>query len=60
VRDRPDAGVSIGDHALINRYTVERIEADLMLGFFFPGAAISAVSKPGAGPRSPQAIGGVA
>ena len=29
----------------MNRYGVERIEADLMLGFFFPGAAI--VSAPG-------------
>jgi len=40
LRDRPEAGVSIGDHALVNRYSVERIEADLMLGFFFPGAAV--------------------
>jgi hypothetical protein len=38
---RPEAGVSVGDHALINRYAVERITADLMLGFFFPGAAIT-------------------
>jgi hypothetical protein len=28
----------IGDHALINRYVVESVAADLMLGFFFPGA----------------------
>ena len=40
IRDRPEAGVSTGDHALVNRYGVERIRADLMLGFFFPGAAI--------------------
>jgi hypothetical protein len=40
VRGHPEAGVSIGDHALVNRYGVERIQADLMLGFFFPGAAI--------------------
>lgn len=60
LRDRPDAGVSVGDHALVNRYAVERIQADLMLGFFFPGAAISAVSSPGAGLRSAQPIGGVA
>jgi hypothetical protein len=40
VRDRPEAGVSTGDHALVNRYCVERIRADLMLGFFFPGAAV--------------------
>jgi hypothetical protein len=24
--------------ALVNRYVVDRVEADLMLGFFFPGA----------------------
>lgn len=40
VRGHPEAGVSVGDHALVNRYGVERIRADLMLGFFFPGAAI--------------------
>jgi hypothetical protein len=40
LRDRPEAGVSIGDHALVNRYAVERVQADLMLGFFFPGAAV--------------------
>jgi len=40
VREHPEAGVSIGDHALVNRYGVERIRADLMLGFFFPGAAV--------------------
>jgi hypothetical protein len=38
--DHPEAGVSVGDHALVNRYAVERIRADLMLGFFFPGAAL--------------------
>jgi len=42
VRERPEAGVATGDHALVNRYTVERIQADLMLGFFFPGAAVDA------------------
>jgi hypothetical protein len=31
------------DHALVNRYAVERIQADLMLGFFFPGAEVDAV-----------------
>ncbi len=38
LRDHPDAGVSIGDHALVNRYGVDRICAELLLGFFFPGA----------------------
>lgn len=38
LRGRSEAGVSVGDHALVNRYGVERIRADLMLGFYFPGA----------------------
>lgn len=42
VMGHPEAGVSATDHALVNRYGVERIEADLMLGFFFPGAAVDA------------------
>jgi hypothetical protein len=32
----------IGHHALINRYVVESVSADLMLGFFFPGAEMIA------------------
>jgi hypothetical protein len=24
----------------VNRYGVERVQADIMLGFFFPGAAV--------------------
>src|SRR5262245_32838725 len=46
VRARPDA-VSVGHHALINRYGVDRIQADLMLGFFFPGAAIETLTPTG-------------
>jgi hypothetical protein len=45
IRARPEAGVSMGDHALVNRYAVERIQADLMLGFFFPGAAVDALGS---------------
>ena len=30
--------------ALVNRYVVERVAADLMLGFFFPGAAMAFTS----------------
>jgi hypothetical protein len=37
----PDAGEATCAHALVNRYTVDRIAADIMLGFFFPGAALS-------------------
>lgn len=40
--DRPGSGVDVHGHALVNRYAVERLQADLMLGFFFPGAAIEA------------------
>jgi hypothetical protein len=38
--DRPAAAAQLGRHALVNRYGVERVTADLMLGFFFPGAAM--------------------
>jgi hypothetical protein len=47
VRARPEAGVAIGDHALVNRYAVERIRAELMLGFFFPGAVVDPIGTPG-------------
>ena len=47
VRSRPEAGVALGDHALINRYTVDRIRADLQLGFFFPGAAVDPIGTSG-------------
>jgi hypothetical protein len=47
VRERPEAGVALGDHALINRYTVDRIRADLQLGFFFPGAAVDPIGTAG-------------
>jgi hypothetical protein len=57
---RPEAGVSVGDHALVNRYAVERIGADLMLGFFFPGAAIAAKPTVAGGLPSGQTVGGAA
>ena len=47
VRARPEAGVAVGDHAQINRYAVDRIRADLMLGFFFPGAAVDPIGTAG-------------
>ncbi|HEY8632196.1 MAG TPA: hypothetical protein VIL50_03505 [Candidatus Limnocylindrales bacterium] len=37
---REDAGSVGHPAALINRYVVDRVEADLMLGFFFPGAVM--------------------
>jgi hypothetical protein len=33
-----EAGAAHQRSALVNRYVVDRVEADLMLGFFFPGA----------------------
>jgi hypothetical protein len=47
LRDRPDVGVVNVPHGFINRYTVERVEADLMLGFFFPGAEVDESRLPG-------------
>jgi hypothetical protein len=44
------ATLAIGRHALVNRYGVERVTADIMLGFFFPGAAMEGVSAPEAAP----------
>lgn len=58
LRGRPEAGTSVGDHAMVNRYAVERIQADLMLGFFFPGALIASTATSPAG--TPQPIGGAA
>ena len=31
-------GAPVGAFALVNRYSVESVACDLMLGFFFPGA----------------------
>jgi hypothetical protein len=45
--DRPDVGTVSVPHAFVNRYTVERVEADLMLGFFFPGAEVDETRLPG-------------
>jgi hypothetical protein len=39
--NEPNAGETRCPHALVNRYTVDRIAADIMLGFFFPGAKMS-------------------
>ncbi len=60
LRGRPDAGVSVGDHALVNRYAVERIQADLMLVFFFPGAAIASRSGVTGTLPAAEAVGGAA
>lgn len=36
----PTATEPVGAHALVNRYVVEEVVADLMLGFYFPGATM--------------------
>jgi hypothetical protein len=46
----------IGQEALVNRYSVERVEADIMLGFFFPGAAMPATSETDAIERRPAPV----
>ncbi len=58
-RDDPESGapVPIGNHALINRYVVERVEADLMLGFFFPGASLPEADATAEAPEAPVVPG---
>jgi hypothetical protein len=48
--------------ALVNRYVVDRVEADLMLGFFFPGATLPATTStsPGIGGALDRGSGVVA
>jgi hypothetical protein len=43
----------IGHHALINRYVVETVSADLMLGFFFPGAVMISSEEDPSTPVNP-------
>jgi hypothetical protein len=44
---QPDLGEITHEEALINRYDVDLVDADLMLGFFFPGAHVEPVANPG-------------
>ena len=41
--------------ALVNRYVVDRVEADLMLGFYFPGAEMVSSARPAAAPPASAA-----
>jgi hypothetical protein len=41
-----NAGTANHDRALVNRYSVDRVDADLMLGFFFPGAHMEMPEPP--------------
>jgi hypothetical protein len=43
----PGSGLS-RPMAMVNRYVVDRVEADLMLGFFFPGAEMVSTARPAA------------
>ena len=45
--------VPIGREALVNRYSVERVEADIMLGFYFPGAVMPDANETDALERRP-------
>jgi hypothetical protein len=45
IRELPDAGVGEHEHVLVNRYAVEAVEADLMLGFYFPGARLQVTGE---------------
>lgn len=48
----------VGHAAHVNRYGVERVTADLMLGFYFPGAALGGLDAHGAGtPPQPASVG---
>jgi hypothetical protein len=40
LRDEPDVGAARYSQLLVNRYAVEVVEADIELGFFFPGARV--------------------
>ncbi|HEV8489295.1 MAG TPA: hypothetical protein VGQ58_05865 [Candidatus Limnocylindrales bacterium] len=60
----PDAGAASHPRALVNRYSVDRVDSDLMLGFFFPGAHVemppplpvpAAAGTPAAVPGEPPA-----
>lgn len=47
------AGAITCNEALVNRYVVERVTAELMLGFFFPGAEMIAGEPDRVDARSP-------
>lgn len=53
---RTDSGEASAAELLVNRYAVDRVEADLMLGFFFPGATMT-VTTPPEEPTFPAAAG---
>ena len=54
----PELGEVVHAEALVNRYDVDLVDADIMLGFFFPGAHVEPVANPG--PPQPVANPGPA
>jgi hypothetical protein len=52
LNDREGAGEASSAQVLVNRYTVDRIAADLMLGFFFPGAEMTITNTSAGGHMS--------
>ena len=58
--DDPDGEPVVGVYALVNRYTVERVEADIMLGFFFPGAVMVVATESESGDAGTSHVAGPA
>jgi hypothetical protein len=48
---RNDAGIAERSYAQVNRYAVDRIRSNLMLGFFFPGATVEPLQDRGGMPQ---------
>jgi hypothetical protein len=48
---RSDGDVAVRPYAHVNRYAVDRISSNLMLGFFFPGASLEPPVDQGAMPQ---------
>jgi hypothetical protein len=42
--DRPDAGRADRPFALVHRYVIDRVRADIDLGFYFPGAVFETLA----------------
>lgn len=56
----PVGTTPVGHVAHVNRYGVERVTADLMLGFYFPGAALGEEDERGPGVMAQPAFLGAA
>ncbi|HYL41301.1 MAG TPA: hypothetical protein VET90_08340, partial [Candidatus Binatus sp.] len=56
VPGRPGAGIAERSWAHVNRYAVERVASNMMLGFFFPGATQEPLHDRGGGLPVPTAI----